>query len=74
MQAYARHRRMERARHWLAVSDLPIAEVARRVGMDDLQRFNKAFRVVAGMSPRAWRTAQGGHRGDWASGGFPQET
>jgi len=74
MQAYARHRRMERARHWLAVSDLPIAEVARRVGMDDLQRFNKAFRVVAGMSPRAWRTAQGGRRGDWASGGFPQET
>ncbi len=58
MQAYARHRRLERARHWLAVSDLPIAEVARRVGMDDLQRFNKAFRALAGMSPRAYRASQ----------------
>jgi AraC-like DNA-binding protein len=58
MQAYARHRRLERARHWLAVTDLPVAEIAARVGMADLQRFNKSFRRLAGVSPRAWRAAQ----------------
>ncbi|MFG2427464.1 helix-turn-helix domain-containing protein [Streptomyces sp. NPDC048590] len=53
--ACIRRRRMERARHLLRESTLPIPAVAAAVGVEDLQSFNKACRRVLGASPRAVR-------------------
>ncbi|MGW2564210.1 helix-turn-helix domain-containing protein [Streptomyces sp. NPDC001514] len=53
--AYIRRRRMERARHLLRESTLPIPAVAAAVGVEDLQAFNKACRRELGASPRAIR-------------------
>ncbi|MCX5414330.1 AraC family transcriptional regulator [Streptomyces sp. NBC_00059] len=53
--AYIRRRRMERARHLLRETTLPIQAIAAAVGMDDLQAFNKACRRELGASPRAVR-------------------
>ncbi|MFF3839166.1 helix-turn-helix domain-containing protein [Streptomyces sp. NPDC001930] len=60
--AYIRRRRMERARHLLRESTLPIPAVAAAVGIDDLQAFNKACRRELGASPRAVRA--GGRPGE----------
>jgi AraC-like DNA-binding protein len=48
-------RRLEVARHLLAATDLPVKEIAARVGLCDLQHFNKQFRRMGGASPRAYR-------------------
>ena len=53
--AYVRRRRLERARHLLRESTLPIPAVAAAVGFHDLQAFNKACRRELGASPRAVR-------------------
>jgi AraC-like DNA-binding protein len=53
--AYIRRRRMERARHLLAASTLPIPSVAAAVGIPDLQAFNKTCRRELGRSPRRIR-------------------
>ncbi|QLH26717.1 helix-turn-helix transcriptional regulator [Streptomyces sp. Rer75] len=53
--AHIRHRRMERARHLLRETTLPIATIAASVGITDLQAFNKACRRELGASPRAIR-------------------
>lgn len=51
-----RHRaQMAQARQWLAQSDTPIHEVARRVGFDDAAAFARAFGRRHGVSPREWR-------------------
>lgn len=55
--AYLRHRRLERARHLLRASTLPIPAIAAAVGIPDLQAFNKACRRELGGSPRAIRAA-----------------
>jgi AraC family transcriptional regulator, transcriptional activator of pobA len=47
--------RMAEARSLLADTDLPVGEVARRVGMSDPGYFNRLFRSVHGTSPRNWR-------------------
>ncbi|WP_113700344.1 helix-turn-helix domain-containing protein [Nonomuraea lactucae] len=57
--AYVRRRRMERARHLLGESTLPIPAVAAAVGIADLQAFNKACRRELGLSPRAIRAGGG---------------
>lgn len=57
--AYVRHRRMERARHLLRESTLPIAAIADAVGIGDLQAFNKACRREWGASPRGVRAGEG---------------
>ena len=54
--AYVRRRRMDRARHLLRESTLPIPAVAATVGVADLQAFNKMCRRELGMSPRAVRS------------------
>ncbi|KOX16041.1 AraC family transcriptional regulator [Saccharothrix sp. NRRL B-16348] len=59
--AYIRRRRLERARHLLRESTLPIPAVAAAVGFDDLQAFNKACRRELGASPRAVRAGAAGH-------------
>ncbi|MFF4833294.1 helix-turn-helix transcriptional regulator [Streptomyces sp. NPDC001315] len=53
--AYIRHRRLERARHLLSASTLPIPAVAAAVGIPDLQAFNKACHRELGAGPRAIR-------------------
>lgn len=57
--AYIRHRRMERARHFLRESTLSIPAIAAAVGIGDLQAFNKACRRELGCSPRAVRARLG---------------
>ncbi len=53
--AYVRRRRVERAAHLLRSSSLPIAEVARQVGVADLHAFNKLLRRELGSAPRTVR-------------------
>lgn len=48
-------RRMAAARELLAQTDLPIAEVARRVGISDPGYFSRLFGRTHGTSPREWR-------------------
>lgn len=50
VEAIAR-RRIERARHLLQFSSMPIKEIAMQVGLPDLQHFNKAVRRHLGESP-----------------------
>lgn len=55
-------RRVERARHLLERSTMPIKEVAIQVGLPDLQQFNKTMRRHLDMSPSKVR-AQANLRG-----------
>ena len=55
-------RRIELARHLLTTSKATVKQVAHEVGLPDVQHFNKQFRRVAGMSPTAYRGAEGGKR------------
>jgi AraC family transcriptional regulator, transcriptional activator of pobA len=48
-------RRMAEARKLLADTDLPVQEVARRVGISDPGYFSRLFRRTHGTSPRSWR-------------------
>ena len=50
-------RRMAEARGLLAETDLPVAEVARRVGVPDPGYFSRLFTRAHGVSPRTWRTS-----------------
>jgi AraC family transcriptional regulator, transcriptional activator of pobA len=55
VQEWIIERRMAEARSLLADTDLPVAEVARRVGMSDPGYFSRQFRRTHGTSPRKWR-------------------
>lgn len=57
--AVVRRLRMETAAHLILRTDLPMAEIARRCGLGDAQRFNKAVRQSLGASPRALRRSGG---------------
>jgi AraC family transcriptional activator of pobA len=48
-------RRMAQARRLLTETDLPINEIARRVGLPDPGYFARVFRRSNGTTPRAWR-------------------
>lgn len=65
---YVRRRRLAQAEHLLRNTTLPVASVARSVGIGDLQAFNKACRVELGASPRAVRTSSGGGVGTVTGG------
>jgi AraC-like DNA-binding protein len=52
---YALSRRVAHARYLLEATDLPIRQVAARVGIDDAQYFNKQIRRQLGESPSAIR-------------------
>ncbi len=54
---YALSRRIAHARYLLEATDLPIRQVATRVGIDDAQYFNKQIRRQLGDSPSAIREA-----------------
>jgi AraC-like DNA-binding protein len=55
VQEWIIERRMAEARSLLADTDLPVAEIARRVGMSDPGYFSRQFRRTHGTSPRSWR-------------------
>ena len=57
VQEWIIERRMAEARNLLADTDLPVGEVARRVGMSDPGYFSRQFRRIHGTSPRGWRSA-----------------
>jgi AraC-like DNA-binding protein len=55
VQEWITERRMADARALLSTTDLPISEVARRVGIGDPGYFARLFRTTHGVSPRSWR-------------------
>lgn len=55
VQEWITERRMADARALLSATDLPISEVARRVGIADAGYFARLFRATHGVSPRSWR-------------------
>lgn len=55
VQEWITERRMAESRRLLADTDLPIQEVARRVGIADPGYFARVFRRAHGTSPRRWR-------------------
>lgn len=52
---YLLSRRVERARHLLTYSSLPVKTIAEQVGLPDLHQFNKTLRRALGAAPRAFR-------------------
>ena len=55
VQEWIIERRMTEARKLLTDNDIPIHEVARRVGIPDPGYFSRLFRRTHGASPRKWR-------------------
>jgi AraC-like DNA-binding protein len=55
VQEWITERRMAEARTLLGGTELPIAEVARRIGISDPGYFARLFRSNHGISPREWR-------------------
>ena len=66
---YALSRRIAQARYLLEATDLPIWEVAERVGIADAQYFNKQIRRRLGDSPTAIRAAA--RTGGWSGSEAP---
>lgn len=56
-QEYARDVRMQRACELLEITELPVADVATRVGYTRQGSFSEAFRARCGLSPREWRAS-----------------
>jgi AraC family transcriptional regulator len=50
-------RRIERAKHLLKMTGLPIVEVAFRVGYENVSHFTQLFRRMTGGTPGQFRTA-----------------
>jgi two-component system, response regulator YesN len=59
-RAYLRGIRMCRAAELLATTDLPVKEVAQRVGYRDASQFSKAFKRTRGVTPSEARAARRG--------------
>jgi transcriptional regulator GlxA family with amidase domain len=55
IQEFIQRMRVQEATRLLSTTDIAIKEVAARVGMPDLQAFNKLIRLRAGCSPRVFR-------------------
>jgi AraC family transcriptional regulator of arabinose operon len=57
LMAHVEHQRMELARNLLAVTGLPVSQVARKVGFADPLYFSRRFRAATGVSPTGFRAA-----------------
>lgn len=54
-----RDARLAKARQLLSLTNLPVADVARRCGLHDPRYFHRLFRQVEGCTPEAWRQRGG---------------
>lgn len=54
---YALRARLERARHLLEETDMPVGQVAAALGYDDVYLFSRQFRRRYGASPKHFRSA-----------------
>lgn len=54
-RAFLMDYRMMQAARLLRTTDLPVSEIARRVGYDNPLHFSRAFKKVEGLSPSDWR-------------------
>jgi AraC family transcriptional regulator of arabinose operon len=61
---YIHERRLERAEHLLASSDMTVYEVARKTGFNDVSYFSASFKKKSGVSPSEFRNL---HSRDWIS-------
>jgi AraC family transcriptional regulator, transcriptional activator of pobA len=59
VQEWIIERRMAEARTMLEETDLPVAEIGRRVGVFDPGYFSRVFARTHGISPRQWRGRPG---------------
>ena len=59
VQEWIIERRMAEARSLLADTELPVGEIARRVGISDPGYFSRQFHRTHGASPRQWRGRSG---------------
>jgi AraC-like DNA-binding protein len=57
---YLLSRRLERARHLLRTTEMPVAEVCLDVGFTSVGSFTTTFRRHVGISPTTFRQAYGG--------------
>ncbi len=55
--AYLTSQRMTRAKSLLAETDLPVTQIASRVGYSSTSHFTRAFRQATGLTPKAFRAA-----------------
>jgi AraC-like DNA-binding protein len=55
---YLMHRRLEKARHLVADTNLPLAEIAIGAGFSDQSHFGRRFTQYFGLSPGAFRRSQ----------------
>lgn len=57
LMQYVETRRMERAKHLLLQTDLPVKEIGARTGFPNAEHFSVRFSKCVGQSPRAYRMA-----------------
>ena len=55
MHKYLLNYRLERAKYYLAITELSVAEVAEQTGMGSAARFSEAFKLAYGVSPSKYR-------------------
>jgi transcriptional regulator GlxA family with amidase domain len=55
---YVRERRLDRARHLLSTTTMPVTEVCQAVGFTSLGSFSTLFRRSTGKSPVAYRASE----------------
>lgn len=55
---YVRDRRLDRARHLLSTTTMPVTEVCQAVGFTSLGSFSSLFRRATGQSPAAFRASR----------------
>jgi AraC-like DNA-binding protein len=55
---YLVQRRLERAQQLLAETDLPLAQIALKIGFSDQSHFSRRFRTVLGLTPRSFRRSK----------------
>ncbi len=53
--AYLNQHRIHRAREWLADPEMPVTDIAARLGFSSSQYFASVFRRLTGLSPSAYR-------------------
>lgn len=58
---YLRAQRIDRAKHLLETTPMPVTEICEQVGFESLGSFSALFRRLTGASPAAYRTAHKRH-------------